>query len=85
MRKVELAPRSGGHTRRVFTAKKEVVLSGGTINTPHILLNSGIGNRTELSALGITTIHDLPDVGKGLAEHHAVINVWNTTGTPYPQ
>ncbi|KAJ2926838.1 hypothetical protein H1R20_g10291, partial [Candolleomyces eurysporus] len=85
IRSVELAPRSGGNTRRVLAAKKEVVLSGGTVNTPHILLNSGIGNRTELSALGITTIHDLPDVGKGMSDHHAVLNVWNATGTTQPQ
>ncbi|RXW18549.1 hypothetical protein EST38_g7300 [Candolleomyces aberdarensis] len=85
IRNVELAPRSGGNIRRVVTAKKEVVLCGGAINTPHILLNSGIGNRTELSALGIATIRDLPDVGKGMSDHHAVLNVWNATGTPYPQ
>ncbi|KAJ2912470.1 hypothetical protein MD484_g7944, partial [Candolleomyces efflorescens] len=83
IRTVELAPRTGGPTRKALTAKKEVVLAGGVFNTPHLLLNSGIGNSTELSELGITTIHDLPDVGKGMSDHHAVLNVWNTTGTPF--
>ncbi|KAJ2919058.1 hypothetical protein MD484_g1337, partial [Candolleomyces efflorescens] len=85
MRKVELAHRSGGDARKVLTAKKEVVLSAGSINTPHILLNSGIGNRTELSALGIQTIHELPDVGKGMSDHPSALSVWNSTGSPYPQ
>ena len=49
-----------------LTASKEVILSAGSIMTPAILLHSGIGNSTELSAVGITPLHELPSVGRNL-------------------
>ena len=42
----------------------EVVLCGGSINTPQLLQLSGVGNRDELSALGIPVVHHLPGVGE---------------------
>jgi hypothetical protein len=63
------------------TARKEVVLSGGAFGTPHILLNSGIGDKSELDKVGVKTIHHLPDVGKGLVDHVMVIAVWGMNGT----
>ncbi|KIJ56322.1 GMC oxidoreductase [Sphaerobolus stellatus SS14] len=51
------------------SARKEVILSAGSINTPHILLHSGIGNNASLSALGIKPIVHLPDVGENLSVH----------------
>ncbi|KAJ7866193.1 alcohol oxidase [Mycena olivaceomarginata] len=53
----------------VAKASKEIILSAGTIGTPQILLNSGIGDRTALEALGIPTLLDLPSVGKNASEH----------------
>lgn len=47
------------HTRKI-TAKKEVILSGGAVNSPQILLLSGIGPKEELEALGVRHIHELP-------------------------
>ncbi|EAU87898.1 hypothetical protein CC1G_01545 [Coprinopsis cinerea okayama7 len=67
-RTIELVPVSGGNTT-TLTAKKEVILSGGTVGSAHILLNSGIGDREHLSEVGVETIHHLPDVGKGLTDH----------------
>ncbi|KAJ2920802.1 hypothetical protein H1R20_g16290, partial [Candolleomyces eurysporus] len=84
IRTVELAPRSGGNTRKTLTAGKELILSAGAINTPQILLSSGIGDRRELSALGVNTIHDLPDVGKGMSDHVVLLTAWNTTGAAIP-
>ena len=52
-----------------MTASKEVILSGGTIGTPHILLHSGIGDKNDLARLGITSVIDLPSVGKNLTDH----------------
>ncbi|KAJ7141349.1 alcohol oxidase [Mycena epipterygia] len=52
-----------------LTAKKEVVLSAGAIGTPNILMHSGIGDATALTALGITPIHSLPSVGKNFTDH----------------
>jgi choline dehydrogenase len=47
----------------------EVVLCGGAINTPQLLQLSGVGNGSELSALGIDVVADLPGVGENLQDH----------------
>jgi choline dehydrogenase len=48
---------------------KEIVLCGGAINTPQLLQLSGIGNASELQALGIDVVNDLPGVGENLQDH----------------
>ncbi|KAF9447616.1 GMC oxidoreductase [Macrolepiota fuliginosa MF-IS2] len=55
--------------RRTITAKKEVIVSGGVIGTPHVLLHSGIGDRKELEKVGIHTLVDNPSVGKNFSDH----------------
>ncbi|KAJ7618659.1 aryl-alcohol oxidase [Roridomyces roridus] len=67
----------------VGTAEREIILSGGTIGTPQILLNSGIGNKTTLTQLGIPPLVSLPSVGQNLSEQPLVSNSWfvNTTQT----
>ncbi|XP_043478003.1 glucose dehydrogenase [FAD, quinone]-like [Leptopilina heterotoma] len=45
---------------------KEVIISGGIVNSPQILLNSGVGPRDDLEAVGVPVIHHLPGVGKNL-------------------
>ncbi|MDE0546368.1 GMC family oxidoreductase [Microbacterium sp. C7(2022)] len=59
---------SGGRT---FTARatREVVLSGGAVNTPQLLMLSGIGDRDELTTLGIPVVAHSPEVGKNLRDH----------------
>lgn len=52
-------------------ARREVVLSAGSVDSPKLLLLSGIGPATELSALGIAPRLDSPGVGKGLRDHLA--------------
>ncbi|KAJ3895349.1 pyranose dehydrogenase [Lentinula edodes] len=61
------------------TARVEVLLAAGVFNDPHILLNSGIGNATELSAMNIPVVNNLPSVGRNLTEQPAISNLWNTT------
>lgn len=51
-------------------ASKEILLCGGSIDTPKLLLLSGIGPAEELAPLGINTVHDLPGVGKQLKDHN---------------
>ena len=53
----------------VATVRKEVILCGGSYNSPQILLLSGVGPATELAAMGIAPVHDLAGVGKNLSEH----------------
>ena len=48
---------------------KEVILSGGAINSPQLLQLSGVGNAGELAALGVDVVHDLPGVGENLQDH----------------
>ena len=48
---------------------RELILSGGPINSPQLLKLSGVGPAAELQALGIPVIHDLPGVGENLQDH----------------
>lgn len=50
-------------------AHKEVILSGGAINSPQILMLSGIGEAAQLQQHGIAVVADLPAVGKNLQDH----------------
>ena len=50
-------------------ARREVILSAGSLGSPQILLASGIGPGDELKAAGIPVRHDLPGVGKNLQDH----------------
>lgn len=52
-----------------FTARRGVVLCAGSINSPQLLMLSGIGDPIELKKHGITPLVDSPEVGKNLLEH----------------
>ncbi len=52
-------------------ARRDVILSGGAINTPQILQLSGIGNTDDLAAIGVPVKHALPGVGRNLRDHYA--------------
>lgn len=64
-------------------ASGEVVLSGGAINSPKLLLLSGIGPADELRALGVDVVHDLPGVGKNLQDHMDVYLTAETAPVSY--
>ncbi|KDN38596.1 hypothetical protein RSAG8_09383, partial [Rhizoctonia solani AG-8 WAC10335] len=59
------------HKSQPYTveAKKEVILSAGTFQSPHLLELSGIGNSTILQKNGIKTLIDLPGVGENYQDH----------------
>jgi choline dehydrogenase-like flavoprotein len=54
---------------RTFQARREVILAAGAIQSPQLLMLSGVGAGAELQASGIPVIHDLPGVGKNLQDH----------------
>lgn len=69
-RAVGITMRRGG-TSVDLDAGTEVVLCGGTVNSPQLLMLSGIGPAS-LSALGIRVVHELPGVGRNLQDHPTV-------------
>jgi len=64
---VEFADKDG--RRQLVWADREVVLCAGAVNTPQLLMLSGIGDGSELSDLGIDTVHHAPEVGRNLMDH----------------
>lgn len=54
----------------------EVILSTGAINTPKILMLSGLGDRTELAAHGIDVVQSIPGVGSNFQDHVAFCCTW---------
>ena len=61
--------RKGGQEITVRAAR-EVVLCGGAVNSPHLLLLSGVGPAAQLQSLGIPVVHDSPGVGQNLIDHY---------------
>jgi choline dehydrogenase len=57
-----------GHVERIY-ADREVILCGGTYNSPQLLMLSGVGPAAELQRHGIEPVIDLPGVGANLTEH----------------
>ena len=62
---------SRGGLTRTASARREVILSAGAINTPQVLMLSGVGPAAHLASHGIPVTADLPGVGQGLQDHLA--------------
>ena len=62
----------GGRTLQA-RAEREVILSGGVINTPQLLMLSGIGDPDQLARHGIATAVERPGVGKNLQDHFSAL------------
>jgi choline dehydrogenase-like flavoprotein len=60
---------------RLYLARKEVIISGGALNSPQLLLLSGVGPREELEKHNIPLQHELRMVGENLQDH-----CWSTVG-----
>ena len=58
-----------GKQERLATASKEVIVAGGAIGSPHLLMVSGIGPAEHLRRAGVTVAHDLGGVGENLQDH----------------
>jgi choline dehydrogenase len=66
-----------GQTRQAF-ADAEVLLCAGAVQSPQILMLSGIGEPETLKAAGVAPLHDLPGVGANLQDHLDVALSWET-------
>ncbi|KAF5003877.1 hypothetical protein FDECE_9607 [Fusarium decemcellulare] len=71
---VNLTLQSGKKVK--VNANKETILCAGTIDTPRLMLLSGIGPRRELEKLKIPVVNDLPGVGENLMDHPEAIITW---------
>src|SRR6202034_2565912 len=54
---------------RIERAEQEIVVAAGALNSPKLLLLSGVGPAKGLSSVGVKTIVDLPGVGQNLHDH----------------
>lgn len=72
--------RTGKTTSRV-AATKEVILSGGTFNSPQLLQLSGVGRAADIQRHGIKMVHELPGVGQNLQDHLDFILAYKTRDT----
>ncbi|WP_270375076.1 GMC family oxidoreductase [Marinicauda sp. Alg238-R41] len=67
--------------RKQITARREVIVCGGAVNSPHLLMLSGIGPADHLREHGISIEHDLPGVGANLQDHLDVMARARTRST----
>jgi choline dehydrogenase len=67
-----------GGAAETARAENEILLAGGTINSPQLLMLSGIGPAGQLRDLGIDVIADSPGVGANLSDHPIVTAMWHT-------
>ena len=63
-----------GQTKQASARK--IIISAGAVNSPQLLLLSGVGPAAELQAMGIPVVHDLPGVGRNFHDH---VYAWVTT------
>lgn len=68
-----------GEARCTLKVKREVILSGGAINSPQLLLLSGVGAKKDLDDFGIEQVHELPGVGENLQDHLDIILLSKST------
>lgn len=71
--------RGDGQTTTAL-ARREVILSGGVINSPQLMMLSGIGPAAALATHGIEPVVDLPQVGRNLHDHVSVILMYRRRG-----
>ncbi len=68
-----------GGADHVIAVRREVVLCGGALETPKLLLLSGVGPADDLRALGIPVVADVPGIGRNLHDHPNVILLFRGT------
>ena len=69
-----------GGAQTLIAARREVILSAGTVGTPLILERSGIGDGARVRALGVPLVHHLPGVGENLQDHLQLRLIFKVAG-----
>lgn len=82
-RGVRIVSRATNTTRDVF-ARRDVILAGGAIMTPHLLQVSGIGPRSVLQAASIPVKRDHPAVGANLQDHATTLAIFAVSNQTFP-
>ena len=67
---------------KTVRANREIILSAGAVNSPHLLQVSGIGDPALLSAHGVPVVHALPAVGENLQDHLQLRMIFKVAGLP---
>lgn len=62
--------------RKIFRARKQIIVSSGTMGSPLVLQRSGIGDPEKLRAVGVKPIVDLPGVGRNFQDHYLTFSVY---------
>ncbi|KAF2144889.1 GMC oxidoreductase [Aplosporella prunicola CBS 121167] len=62
--------------KRVLRSKAETILCAGAVDTPRLMLLSGLGPKQQLTDLGLPVVRDLPGVGENLLDHPESIILW---------
>lgn len=63
----------------VDRASRDVVLSAGAVDSPKLLMLSGVGDKDELAQFGIESTRHLPAIGKGFEDHFFTTALWRET------
>lgn len=80
---IDVTLKSGRKTH--LRASKEIVLCAGAIDTPRLMLLSGLGPQSELENLDIPVVKDIPGVGENLLDHPETIIMWELLKPVPPQ
>jgi len=75
--------RTSDGTLRTVRAHRELLVCAGAVDTPRLLMLSGIGPADQLRTLGIDALDDLPGIGENLLDHPESVALWETRG-PLP-
>ncbi|KAG5912935.1 hypothetical protein E4U42_001685 [Claviceps africana] len=75
-RAAALSVLTAGGQRLLLRPRKELILCAGAIDTPRLMLHSGLGPRGQLESLGLDVVKDIPGVGENLMDHPETIIMW---------
>ncbi|MEI6170770.1 MAG: GMC family oxidoreductase N-terminal domain-containing protein, partial [Pseudomonadota bacterium] len=67
------------NSKKIVTANNEVILSAGSVSSPHLLQISGIGSSSHLKSIGVDPICDLKGVGENLQDHLQIRSVYKVS------